>query len=977
MNRSLFRAGVAIAAMLTAAAASAQPPAAPPGQAPQAGARPPGPPAGMQMGSAGAIQKVAENLYVIPGGGGNTTVWVTARGVLLVDTKVTGQGQAILDQVKTVTDKPILYIVNTHSHFDHTGSNAFFPETVEIVAQENLAKQLEEQASRGGAPSPEARRGLVDKTYKDKLTLFSGDEAVDLYNFGPAHTSGDSLVVFRKARVMAAGDVFAWKGQPIIDTRGGGSGIAYPDFVAKAVATIKDVDIVIPGHSPVMKWQDFVDFGEFNRLLLEHARESLKAGKTPLEAMESFRPKLPEKFAGYQLGRGMMTGPGGNFEPIYAELQKAAGLPVTAPQGPGPGPGPGPAGPGPGPGAGPGPGPGGPGPGPGGGPGGGPRGGPAALFGPGFNASQTFQQTCAVCHTAEGMTIGDRQAHSAATLKTLPTERVYQTLATGTMAMHVAGLTDKDRRTLAAFVAGKPFADAGGLGVKSMTNACAANPPLGALNAKPSWLGWSAAATNGRFQPAAAAGLTAADVPNLKLKWAFGIPNGGIMSGQPTVAFGRVFVASDNNHVYSMDAKTGCVYWAFDAGSSGRFAPVVGPISGHPGSSYAVFFATGPGHTFAVDAHSGKQLWKTSLTNRVTNANGTTRELNSVTASVAYHDGRVYVPFVGSETFYNPNAECCRSRGSLAAVDANTGTLVWRSDTIPEPATELGKTASGVPIWGKSGASVWNTPTIDARRQRVYVGTGNSYGPVAADTSDSIIAFDMKDGKIAWHHQEFKGDAFMASFGPGGCGPTNPAGGACPEKMGPDWDFGGSSAILATLASGKQVLLAAGKGGVAIALDPDKGGERIWRTPLFTGEPPSPLGLVMWGGSFDGQRVYYALQRPGGGLTALDAATGAAQWTADVKADRRGQSGAVSSIPGVAFTGGWDGILRAVDAKGNVIWTFDTAKSYPTVNGIPAKGGALGVPGPAIAGGTLYVASGYNGIQGGAGGNILLAFSAR
>lgn len=605
------------------------------------------------------------------------------------------------------------------------------------------------------------------------------------------------------------------------------------------------------------------------------------------------------------------------------------------------------------------------------------RGGPpgGGIFGAGFSAQQTFQQACASCHTAEGRAIGDRLAHSVATLRDMPTERIYQAIAIGSMAVHAANLVDRDRRALASFVSGKPFVDAAGLGVERMTNPCSTNPPLGNLSASPSWLGWSADGTNARFQPAAAARLTAADVPKLKLKWAFGIPGGGIMSGQPTVAFGRVFVASDNNMVYSLDAMSGCAYWAFNAESSGRFAPVVAPISGHAGSTYAIFFTTGPGHTFALDAQSGKQLWKTSLSNRVTNRDGTTRELNNVSASVAYHDGRIYVPFAGTETFYNPTAECCRSRGGLAALDANTGKQIWRVDTIPDPATQTGVTATGVPIWGKSGASVWNTPTIDAERRLVYVGTGNSYGPVAADTSDSIIAFHMADGKIAWYHQEFKGDSFMASFGGGGCGATNPPGGACPEKMGPDWDFGGSSAILVTLPNGKDAVLAAGKGGVAIALDPDANGKVLWRTPLFTGQPPSALGLVLWGGASDGRRVYYALQRPAGGLIALDAQTGKIEWTADIKADNRGQSGAVSAIPGIAFTGGWDGILRAVDWAGNVVWTFNTQTAFQTVNGIPGKGGSLGVAGAAIAGGTVYMVSGYNGIQNGAGGNVLLAFT--
>jgi polyvinyl alcohol dehydrogenase (cytochrome) len=267
---------------------------------------------------------------------------------------------------------------------------------------------------------------------------------------------------------------------------------------------------------------------------------------------------------------------------------------------------------------------------------------------------------------------------------------------------------------------------------------------------------------------------------------------------------------------------------------------------------------------------------------------------------------------------------------------------------------------------------VWNAPTIDPRRRRIYVGTGNSYGPVVADTSDSILALSMEDGRVIWSHQEFKGDSFMV-----GCGPKNAPGGNCPETLGPDWDFGGASVILQTLPGGRDVLVAAGKGGIALALDPDDNGKVIWRTRLYDGQPPSALGLVLFGGSADGTRVYYPLQQPGGGLTALQLDTGAIDWKATLNTDRRGQGGAASAIPGAVFTGGWDGILRAVDAgTGNVIWTFNTNSQFKTVNGVEARGGSLGPPGATIANGMVYVASGYIGVQQGTPGNVVLAFAA-
>ena len=271
---------------------------------------------GAAPGGIKSIEKVADNLYFIFGNGGNTAVYIAEKGVVLVDTKNPNNGQGILDQVKTVTDKPITHIINTHTHGDHNGSNIFFPASVEVVTQENTAANMQKMPAFQEAAN---KHGLPDRTYKDKMTLLSGKDAIDLYYFGPAHTNGDTFVVFRNARVVHAGDAFANKGQPLIDRNNGGSGLAYPDTIAKAAKGIGKVDTVINGHSPVtMKYQDLVDFAEFNRLFLEHARASLKAGKTPEQAMMDL--KLPEKFKDYNLtgGRG---GPGGNFGVIFEELK--------------------------------------------------------------------------------------------------------------------------------------------------------------------------------------------------------------------------------------------------------------------------------------------------------------------------------------------------------------------------------------------------------------------------------------------------------------------------------------------------------------------------------------------------------------------------------------------------------------------------------------------------------------------------------
>lgn len=260
-----------------------------------------------------AMDNVATNLYRITGQGGNTAVFVRGDGVLLVDTKLANNGQNILDQVRTVTDKPITHIINTHTHGDHTGSNSFFPASVEIVTHANTAANM---ARMPAFEAEEGRVGLPDRTFDDRLTLFSGPEAVDLYYFGPGHTDGDAFVVFRDARVMHSGDIFAAKGLPLLDVNNGGSGVAIADSLTRAAETIENVDRIITGHSDVFEWQALVDYAEFNRLFLEHARASLAGGKTAEQAAAELM--LPEKFSDYNLtGRG---GPATNIAVIYSEL---------------------------------------------------------------------------------------------------------------------------------------------------------------------------------------------------------------------------------------------------------------------------------------------------------------------------------------------------------------------------------------------------------------------------------------------------------------------------------------------------------------------------------------------------------------------------------------------------------------------------------------------------------------------------------
>ncbi len=257
-----------------------------------------------------AIEKVKDNLYMVTGGGGNTAVFITANGVVLVDTKLADWGQPIMDQVKTVTDKPVTHIINTHTHGDHVGSNEFFPASVEIVAHANVTKSMEKMPQFADAAKKHA---LPDKTYTDKMTVLGGNEAIDLYHFGPAHTNGDTFVVFRTLKVMHSGDAFAAKGTPFIDRNNGGNGVVYPETLAKVAAGIKGVETVIPGHSAVTTWAAFVEYGEFMKAVVAAATEAKKAGKTVDQGVAEL--KLPEKFKDYAVARAK-----DNFTAIYADL---------------------------------------------------------------------------------------------------------------------------------------------------------------------------------------------------------------------------------------------------------------------------------------------------------------------------------------------------------------------------------------------------------------------------------------------------------------------------------------------------------------------------------------------------------------------------------------------------------------------------------------------------------------------------------
>jgi cyclase len=263
------------------------------------------------------IQKVKEKLYMITGGGGATAAFITEKGVVVVDTKLRGNGPGILEKIKSVTPKPVIMVINTHTHGDHVGSNDAFTGVVEFVAHENCKASMEKMPA---FQTEEGKKFLPGKTYKDKLSLLKGADKIDLYYFGRGHTGGDTFIVFPALKAMHSGDIFAGKGTPIMDTNNGGSGLDYPKTLAKAAAGIKGVETVIPGHSSLMTWNDFKEYGEFIRELVAAVEQAKKNGKTADEAAAEI--KMPEKYNGYNMGRLK-----GNVTAIYSELSQPTAKP--------------------------------------------------------------------------------------------------------------------------------------------------------------------------------------------------------------------------------------------------------------------------------------------------------------------------------------------------------------------------------------------------------------------------------------------------------------------------------------------------------------------------------------------------------------------------------------------------------------------------------------------------------------------------
>lgn len=584
---------------------------------------------------------------------------------------------------------------------------------------------------------------------------------------------------------------------------------------------------------------------------------------------------------------------------------------------------------------------------------------PAAAPAAPADGGAVFKRVCASCHQAGQTTVPPPEV-----LRALTPEAIVNSLVNGKMAAQGAGLSAAEHSAVAQFLTGRAPA---AVATAPAVTRCKATTPTAAPVAGQAWTSWGADAANTRFVPKG--GLTAADLPRLKLKWAFAYTGATSSRVQPALAGDKLFVASDNAELHALDPKTGCAYWTFKAESGIRSALTIGPYKSAGRAGFAVFFGDQKASAYAVDTVTGQQVWKRRVDEHAAAA---------ITGALTIEGARVFVPVQGLNeegTGGRGSTPCCTFRGSLSALDANTGDVIWKTYMIEESKSRGRNTRSGQEAFGPAGGAIWAAPTVDVKRRSVYVATGNGYADPPQPMTDAIVAMDMDSGKVKWVYQATANDNWL-----GGCGARGGGNPGCPEQMGPDHDF--SAAPLLATAGGRQLVIVPQKSGMAWAVDPDKG-TLVWQYRFGQG---SGLGGV-WGASSDGTNVYFGVgdgQTPNpGGVRAVKIATGEPVWSAAPPNPRlcastprcnAAQGAAVTSIPGAVLAGSHDGGIRGYSSEdGRVLWEFNTNGQFDAVNGGKATGASIDGSPLVVGGGMIFANSGYGGIAARPG-NALLAF---
>lgn len=575
-----------------------------------------------------------------------------------------------------------------------------------------------------------------------------------------------------------------------------------------------------------------------------------------------------------------------------------------------------------------------------------------------------YQENCASCH--EG---GVPKAPHSVTFNMSPASSIM-TAMNGVMSQQSEHLSDEEKVVLAEFLSGQKL---GASSTAAPVLMCEAGSSDFDASKPRRSVAWGITQENTRHVAAGDAGLSAEDVPHLKLKWAFSYADATRARSQPTIGGGAVFIGSQDGTIYALDEDTGCARWTYQAESEVRSALT---LDGVKSEQPTLFFGDFNANAYAIDATTGALIWKVAVGDH---------EAATITGSPKLYKDTLYVPVSSREwaSAADPEYECCTFRGNVVALNKADGTMQWRGHVVPdEPVKTDRSNAVGIPIWNPAGAPVWNSPTADTRRGRLYMGTGEAYTSPAVNTSDAIVAMDMENGELIWAYQGTEGDAWNMA-----CvieDKTN-----CPEENGPDFDFG-APPVMITTAEGQDILLAGQKSGMVHALDAETGA-LLWKKRIGLG---GFAGGVHWGMASDGKLLYApnadtdfyghweGERKPG--MYGIEPTTGEFVWFTPAPdtcpegtkpACDPGLSAAPTSMVGVVFAGGFDGVLRAYDSTdGTVIWEVNTVQDYETVNGDIARGGTIESDGPVIANGKVFVNSGY--LYGGRmAGNVLLVYS--
>jgi polyvinyl alcohol dehydrogenase (cytochrome) len=595
---------------------------------------------------------------------------------------------------------------------------------------------------------------------------------------------------------------------------------------------------------------------------------------------------------------------------------------------------------------------------------------------PAHPGERVYQTYCAACHAG-----GDARAASLRSLQNMTAEALNYTLTEGLMSVQASALSEEQRADVIEYLAATRPDDRW-----ITSNLCSDEQRAVLLQT----IGFAGAGVDRAFTrnlSAAQAGLDKADVENLELAWAMGFPNVSGLRSSPVISDNTLFYpAASTGYVLALDTTSGCVKWSYDAGAALR-APASISDTQDDGQRYLIV-TDEQARLHALDPDSGQLLWQVS---GEVDAGVATR----LTGAPLHFEDRIYVPVSASGVARgaDPQHECCDGRGAVIALDVTNGELLWTYVTMP-PASYTGAVnAVGARLRGPSGAPIWSSPSLDEKRRLLYVTTGENTSLPATDTSNAIIALEIDSGNVRWQFQAIANDVWNMA-----CSGRNP-GPNCPspeDSIRKDWDFGGA-ATLVTLADGSERLLAGQKSGHLWALNPDDG-TVLWQQRVGEG---GALGGNHWGIAVDGNKVLLPISDPNGGnrpddvihsgMYAFNISNGEPDWEYRSRPDcengrsdrvagcaqRYGFSAVPLVIDGALVAGNIDGRLFVFDnADGRILFEFDTADDFETINGVEARGGSVDAHSLAAGAGMLFIGSGYERFSQQAG-NVLLAFKVK